>query len=414
MMYDKYPYFDQWNGHSWATGASPGRAGDVEDGKAKDLSKRKDPNPWSIWSSYGTGNDSYDHENENSSWEGLQAFSAILLWGAENKYSWCPVATGSQPASGKGGGNSYAVNTGYVDSNPEAFYGEASAGCSILQKGSPSLNNFFYAYPTGSKFIQAFPPTPWTMGMSRGSDYMKKWAEAMTRDEWKKARESALFQPGNWLGLAMTSALCGVPYNPGDNQENVDQYVERLWSSWIVNGTAPGSQATMQPADQATSVLNFLHTLDVYGPPDWSIYAKAVNAKGEEVDDIVFTAAFSKIDEDTKEVITTFVAFNPTWKPCYVHFVRIRSDGTLSDVPIHLRCDEKGRTTPIQVEPKKMTVLNSPWMGTALAAGGTDKRVYYLDADKHVIELAWYSGAWHWFDVTKDVQDAGGRDARRW
>src|SRR5208337_804717 len=166
-------------------------------------------------------------------------------------------------------------------------------------------------------------------------------------------------------GLAMTSALCGVPYNPGDNQENVDQYVERLWSSWIVNGTAPGSQATMQPADQATSVLNFLHTLDVYGPPDWSIYAKAVNAKGEEVDDIVFTAAFSKIDEDTKEVITTFVAFNPTWKPCYVHFVRIRSDGTLSDVPIHLRCDEKGRTTPIQVEPKKMTVLNSPWMGTA-------------------------------------------------
>src|ERR1700730_15297860 len=126
MTYGKYPYFDQWNGHSWATGVSPGRAGDVE---AKV--------PWSVWSSYGTGNTPYDDENENSTWEGLQSFSAILLWGAgtgrkqivnqgmyllttgnaasdlyfldknynlkrgaENKYTWCPVTTG-EPASGK-------------------------------------------------------------------------------------------------------------------------------------------------------------------------------------------------------------------------------------------------------------------------------------------------------------------------
>jgi Glycosyl hydrolase family 81 C-terminal domain len=378
ITYEKYSHFDQWNGFSWATGVSPGRAGDVEQNV-----------PWSTWSALGTGSAPYDDENENSTWEGLQAFSAMILWGAgtnrkvivdqgmyllttaqaasdlyfldknynlkrgdQNKYSWCPVTTAAPVGTGEAykSGNSYEKGTGYVDSNPQAFYGEASAGCSILHKGSPSLNNFFYAYPTGSKFIQAFPPTPWTMGMSRNLGYMKKWAEAMARPEWKQARESALFQRGNWLGMAMSSALCGFPYNPGDDPEKVRPYVERLWASWIVDGSAPGSQATTQPADTPTSVLNFLHTLDEYGPPDWSIYAKAVDASGKEVDDqIVFTAAFSKMNADTKgEGTTTFVAFNPTWKACYVHFFRIGADGALSDAPIH--------QNPIRVDPKKMTV----------------------------------------------------------
>jgi hypothetical protein len=371
IEYEKYSYFDQWNGFSWATGVSPGRAGDVESGV-----------PWSTWSALGTGNAPYDDENENSTWEGLQAFSAMILWGAgtnrkvivdqgmyllttaqaasdlyfldknynlkrgdQNKYSWCPVTTAAPVGTGEAykSGNSYEKGTGYVDSNPQAFYGEASAGCSILHKGSPSLNNFFYAYPTGSKFIQAFPPTPWTMGMSRNLGYMKKWAEAMTRLEWKQARDSALFQRGNWLGMAMSSALCGSPYNPGDDPKKVRPYVERLWASWIVAGQAPGSQATTQPADTPTSVLNFLHTLEEYGPPDWSIYAKAVDASGKEVDDqIVFTAAF------TKERVTTLVAFNPTWKTCYVNFFGIGADGALSDAPIH--------QNPIRVDPKKMTV----------------------------------------------------------
>jgi hypothetical protein len=378
ITYEKYSYFDQWNGFSWATGVSPGRAGDVEQNV-----------PWSKWSSLGTGNGPYDDENENSTWEGLQAFSAIILWGAgtgrksvvdqgmylltagnaasdlyfldknynlkggaQNTYTWCPVTTANPVGTGEAyaSGNSYKKGTGYVDSNPTAFYGQASAGCSILHKGSPSLNNFFYAYPTGSKFIQAFPPTPWTMGMSRNLGYMKKWAEAMTRPEWKQARDSALFQRGNWLGMAMSSALCGSPYNPGDDPKKVRPYVERLWASWIVDGSAPGSQATTQPADTPTSVLNFLHTLDEYGPPDWSIYAKAVDASGKEVDDqIVFTAAFSKMNADSKgEGTTTFVAFNPTWKACYVHFFRIGADGALSDAPIH--------QNPIRVDPKKMTV----------------------------------------------------------
>jgi Glycosyl hydrolase family 81 C-terminal domain len=382
VTYEKYAYFDQWNGHPWATGASPGRAGDVEDGKNKPL------NPWSRWHSYGTGNYPYDDENENSTWEGNQAWSAILLWGgatgrksivnqgiyllatgnaasdlyfldknynlkrgAQNKYTWCPVTTG-QPASGQGGNNSYPLGTGYVDSNPEAFYGEASAGCSILHKGSPSLNNFFYSYPTGSKFIQAFPPTPWTMGISRNLGYMKKWAEAMIRPEWREARDSSLFQPGNWLGMAMTSALCDTPYNPGDDPKTVRPYVERLWSSWVAYGQPAGDQATMQPADQPTSVLSLLHTLDFYGPPDWTIYAKVVDRDGKDSDgEILFTAAFARQNhEDPAKVDKSLVVFNPGWETRFVNFYSIATDGTLGLKPLN----EKG---PIEARPKKMTVV---------------------------------------------------------
>ena len=384
ISYEKYSFFDQWNGHPWATGVSPGRAGDVEDGR------KRGPTPWSIWSSKGTGSFPYDDENENSTWEGLQAYSAIILWGAatqrkaivdqgiyllttgnaasdlyfldknynlkrgpENRHTWCPVTTGT-PASNKGGGNTYAPHTGFVDSNPKAFYGEASAGCSILHKGSPSLNNYFYAYPTGSKFIQAYPPTPWTMGMSRNLDYMRKWAEALTQPEWAHARDSSLFQPGNWLGMAMASALCGVPYSPGDDPALVRPYIERLWSSWDMRGQEPGSQATMQPAEQPTSVLAFLHVLDEYGSPDWSIYARAVHADGGAADDtIVFTAAFSKPSPvDPSLVVTTYVAFNPGWAPCRVVFSRVRSDGVLSIEPIRIR-RERG---PLEVPPKKMVI----------------------------------------------------------
>jgi len=46
--------------------------------------------------------------------------------------------------------------------------------------------------------------------------------------------------------------------------------------------------------------------------------------------------------------------------------------------------------------------------GNALAAfQGDEPRVYYLDAKKkHVNELAWSSGAWHWLDVTEKAPGA--------
>nr|RNJ67931.1 MAG: hypothetical protein EDM05_17650 [Leptolyngbya sp. IPPAS B-1204] len=385
ITYSKYAFFDQWNGHPWAAGVSPGRAGDVSDGQKKPF------DPWSVWMSYGTGNFSFDDENENSTWEGLQAYSAAILWGAgsnrkaivdqgiyllttgnaasdlyfldknynlkhssQNQYTWCPLTTGT-PASQKDGGNHYPTHTGFVDACPTAFYGDASAGCSILQKGSPSLNNFFYAFPTGSKFIQAYPPTPWTMGMTRNLSYMQQWADVFTRAEWTDARNSALFQAGNWLGMAMTSSLCGVPYNPGDDPTKTQPYVNRVWSSWNVVGQEPGSQVTgmMQPSEQPTSVLNLLHVIEEYGTPDWSIYAKVTDQTGAEANEIVFTAAFTQVNPQNSSVTSTLVAFNPGWETRYVLFYHLAADGNLS----HSQVVAVNNSQPIAVPPKKMVVI---------------------------------------------------------
>ena len=381
FTYQKFAFFDQWNGHSWATGVPPGRAGDVEDGQYGTKV------PWSIWHSYGTGNDGYDDENENSIWEGLQPWASIVLWGggtdrravvdlgmyllatgqtagdayfhdknynltntANNKYTWVPVTTiASSKAVNNGGNNNTPVNTGYVETTPEAFYiapqafgGAGSAGNSILNKGSPSLNNFFYAFPTGSKFIESFPPTPWTLGISRDTDYMKRWAGSMMRPEWTDARNSSLYQPANWLSMALASALSGVPYNPGDtpypltgttpNPNAVGPYVNRLWSSWVTLNAAAGAQAALQPTFKQIDVLNFLHTLDEYGTPDWTYVGKAVDSSGSETSDIVFTAVFTKlINSSTAQ--TTFVAFNPGWTTRYAGFSRVGANNAIVSAP---------------------------------------------------------------------------------
>ncbi len=399
FTYQKFAFFDQWNGHGWATGVSPGRAGDIEDGKFGALV------PWSIWLSKGTGSAPYDDENENSIWEGLQPWAAIMLWGggtdrkplvdlgmyllatgnsagdmyfhdknynlpntASNKFSWVPVTTIASSTVGENGGNNNTpANSGVVETVPPAFYtapqafgGPASAGSSIIHKGSPSLNNFFYTFPTGSKFIQSFPPAPWTLGMTRDSSYMKRWAGSMMRPEWQHARETSLYQAGNWLSMAMACAVSGVPYNPGDlpyptngmvmNSNAPQPYVSRLWSSWVTINGAAGANAAKQPAFTAIEVLNFLHTLDTYGTPDWTYVGKAVNASGAEDDSsIVFTATFSK-QVTTNFVRTTFVAFNPGWQTRRASFYRISTTGNIGASPV-------APEMPLVVGPKKMVVL---------------------------------------------------------
>ncbi len=399
FTYQKFAFFDQWNGHGWATGVSPGRAGDVEDGKFGALV------PWSIWLSHGTGTGPYDDENENSIWEGLQPFSAITLWGggtdrkplvdlgmyllatgntagdmyfhdknynmpntASNKLSWVPVTTvNSSAVPNNGGNNSTPANSGMVETVNPAFYtaptafgGQGSAGSSILHKGSPSLNNFFYAFPTGSKFIQSFPPSPWTLGMTRNSDYMKRWAGSMMRQEWLDARNTSLFQAANWLSMAMASAVSGVPYNPGDIPyatnslvllSNAPQpYVDRIWSSWVtVNGPA-GAQAAKQPTFTAIEVLDFFHVLDTYGTPDWTYIGKATTSSGTaDNNSIVFTASFSKqISANT--VRTTFVAFNPGWQTRYASFYRIAVTGAIGTTPV-------APELPLTIGAKRMALL---------------------------------------------------------
>ncbi len=392
FTYQKLPFFDQWGGHGWATGVSPGPAG-LRDPETK----------WSVAVSSGTGDFAYGDENENSIWEGLQSYSAAILWGAGtdrksltdvgvymlatgmtandmyfadknynlsdnnalNQYSWIPVTSIESSAVPNNGNNDgYPANSSYNDGAREAFYvappyfgGESSPGISLYRKFGPTLNNFFYAFPTGSMFILAYPPTAWTLGITRHSDFVRARYGSTIRSEWREARDTALFQPGNWLGMAMTAALSGVPYNPGDEPLNEDgtalsgdlqTYVKRLWAGWASIDGVAGREAPRQPAFSSTGVLHFLHALDAYGTPDWTYLGRATDNGGSDDDgSILFLAAFSKVADDSLSVDTTFVAFNPGWTTRYAAFDRLASDSTVASANV------SGTMT---VAPKKMVV----------------------------------------------------------
>ncbi|MEO0793670.1 MAG: hypothetical protein AAFX93_00830 [Verrucomicrobiota bacterium] len=378
FTYQKLPFIDQWTGHGWATGAQPGPAGAVLDVDV----------PWAIAQSSGTSNFKFGEENENSVWEGLQAFSAAILWGAgtdrkplmdvgvymlatgmaandiyfadknynltesdKNQFSWVPVTTIASkdlPLDQNGGNLGFKINSSFVTAvnpqyyiAPDYFGGEASTGISLIRKYGPTLNNFFYAFPTGTKFITAYPPAAWTMGLSRNSDYMRAWAGAMMQQDWTDAKNSALYQGGNWVGMALTSAMSGVPYNPGDLPLNeagtalkpgFEPYVDRLYASWTSLTSLAGAKAQLQPAFSSTSILHFLHSLDAWGTPDWTYWGRATNDSGaNDNTSMVLMAAMSKLSEDGTQVETTFFAFNPGWEDRYCVFDRLGGDGSIAD-----------------------------------------------------------------------------------
>ena len=55
----------------------------------------------------------------------------------------------------------------------------------------------------------------------------------------------------------MSSALCGFPYNPGDDPKKFDLMSSAYGRAGLSTAAPPGVQATMQPAEAPTSVLNF-------------------------------------------------------------------------------------------------------------------------------------------------------------
>ena len=68
--------------------------------------------------------------------------------------------------------------------------------------------------------------------------------------------------------------------------------------------------AFADPTQSINEVLHFMHVIDHYGTPDWTVFGHATPDK----DALVFTAAF------TKSGTTTYFAFNPTLTEQMVQF----------------------------------------------------------------------------------------------
>ncbi len=402
VSYQKFAFFDQWNGHGWASGVAPGVGGTIYDG-GNPAEKRSEVN---VWLMQGKGSGPFGDENENSIFEGLQAWSGTALWGGatdrkpifdlgiyllsnemaagdayfldknynlttDGAFSWAPVTTvDSSQVTNNGGNTGYKIGTDFTRGNPEAFWkapaafgGAASAGSSIVLKSGNSVDTFFYGYPTGPKAIQAFPPAPWTLSMSRNSLYMKKWAGALMRQEWTDMLGTGLFNAPDWIALAMSAAVCGVPYFPGDQPFKMTDpvgtkprgstYIQRLLAQWVTLNNGLGASQVLNSAFNHLSTITFLLALDQYGTPDWTYIAKATDENGTEDDaSILFTATFSKVitDNGVDKVKTTFFAFNPGWNTRYVKFYRLSADGTPATQP-------SSGDNPVILPPKRLTAI---------------------------------------------------------
>ena len=77
--------------------------------------------------------------------------------------------------------------------------------------------------------------------------------------------------------------------------------------------------AFADPTQSINEVLHFMHIIDHYGTPDWTLFG---HATAPSTDTLVYTAAF------TKGATTTYFAFNPTLTPVTVGFYAISDPGT--------------------------------------------------------------------------------------
>ncbi len=351
MTFAKLNFFDQWAGHGWADGIQATIAG---------------------------GNAGH---NENSIGEALQAYGSIILWGMTTGrkeivdlgiylYTTTAYAMDSyffdknlnykkgQPAT-----TAFVPTTTKVDSTHPAGSAfidftihSTSAGMptsSGTQKIAQAVTNYatdFGQTPENVKLINAFPSSSWSLVFGRNKSYLEAWnssmdttaftstisAETTDSDCWKRAFDAnmnmlrSLSDHAIAFGQTDLSASAPTPY----------QFMIDIFTKW--GPTPPWGSiggAFVDPSQSINEVLHFMHIIDHYGTPDWTIYGHATPSS----DTLIYTASF------TKGGTTTLFAFNPTLTSVDAQFFKI--DGSTPGGIL---------TTPLTVPPKRWASATAP------------------------------------------------------
>ncbi|MCB1113007.1 MAG: hypothetical protein H7A37_07930 [Chlamydiales bacterium] len=317
MTFAKMNFFDQWSGHGWADGIQASIAG-------------------------GGGH------NENSILEGNQAYASIILWGMATGrkkivdlgiylYTTATYAADAYfydknlnlkvgntagffvPTTTKTGDSNYPVGSAFWDFTIKT---SGSSGTpKITQSGIPYSTDFGQT-PQNVKFISAFPCAPWTLAVGRNKDYMNEWNDSMNTTAFTSlitSADSSCWKLEDNANMNMLAALGGNTQAYGTTT-SVTPYqfmINNFTNEYAGNDNAPpwGSVGGNynDPSQSINEVLHFLHVMDYYGEPDWTVYGHAV----PNGDTLVFTAAFKKGST------TTYFAFNPTLSNVDVQFFQI-------------------------------------------------------------------------------------------
>lgn len=322
MSFAKLNFFDQWAGHGWADGIQATIAG---------------------------GNAGH---NENSVGEALQGYASIILWGMATGrkdivdlgiylYTTCSYAMDSYffdknlnlkkgqsptvsfvPVTTKQGLPSYLQGTAFIDTT---IHSSGSSGTPKISQATINYSADFGQTPENIKVITAFPCTAWSLVFGRNKAYLNAWNASM---------DTQAFVDTIPAGLTSTNACWQINFDANMNmlrmlggntiafgQTNLTpsaptpyQFMLNVFTSF---GPTPpwGAQggAFADPTQSINEVLHFMHIIDHYGTPDWSVFGYAV----PDTNALVFTAAF------TKGGSTTCFAFNPNLTDITVQFADI-------------------------------------------------------------------------------------------
>ena len=351
MSFAKLNFFDQWAGHGWADGIQATIAG---------------------------GNAGH---NENSIGEALQGYASIILWGmatnrrqivdlgiylyTTNAYAMDSYffdknlnlkkgqlpATSFVPVTTKAGDATYSTGSAFIDFtiHSESAGIPTTSGTPKIAQAQLTYATDFGQTPENLKLINAFPCSAWSLVFGRNKDYLNKWNASMDTTEfvatisnslkvdtacWKRAFDSNMNMlrslGGNTIAFGQKNLTASAP-TPYDFMLNVFTRFGPI-PPW---GSIGGAFA--DPSQSINEVLHFLHIIDHYGTPDWTIYGHAL----PDSNTLVFTASF------TKGATTTVFAFNPNLTSIQVQFFDINT--ATSILP-----------TPLNVPPKRWASIETP------------------------------------------------------
>lgn len=323
MPFAHLNFFDQWAGHGWADGIQATIAG---------------------------GNSGH---NENSIGEALQAYASIIMWG---------IATGRQDVRDLGiylyTTCVYAMDSYFFDknlnlsksssffnptittsSNPDYTIGDAfidytihSGGGTPTSSGTPKISQAVINYsadfgqtPENVKVINAFPCGSWALVFGRNKDYLNAWNASMDTTAFTATipgslpASNACWTPNFDANMNMLRMLGGntIAYGQTDLSGSAPtpyEFMLKVFTNW---GPCPPWGAVgpgfADPCQSINEVLHFMHIIDHYGTPDWTVYAHG--ATNNEA--LLFTAAFKTAGT------TTGFAFNPTLSDIEVQFYKV-------------------------------------------------------------------------------------------
>lgn len=327
MSFAKLNFFDQWAGHGWADGIQATIAG---------------------------GNSGH---NENSVGEALQGYASVILWGMTTGrrditdlgiYLYTTAAyamdayffdknlnlakgqaptTSFVPVTTATGNPTYPVGTAFIDTtiHSTSMGTPTSSGTPKIAQATINYSADFGQTPQNVKVINAFPCSAWSLVFGRNKEYLNAWNASM---------DTAAFTSTIPAGITSTNACWQINFDANMNMLRMLGGNTIAYGQTDLSGSAPTPYQFMLDvftmfgptppwgalggafADSSQSineVLHFMHTIDYYGTPDWTVYGHAI----PNTSTLIYTAAFKK------GMTTTFFAFNPTLEDVTVQFADI-------------------------------------------------------------------------------------------